>query len=150
MAVRRPEREYHTRFGWWVMTHDRGGAAIIGLAAFAAVTSDAIFVATRWHGFDSAFGRGFVSGFVGLAVFGLVGRTLSGHAPLADDRDLARRRARRNNVGAVIVLLVFVSLPTFGASYFSPSALILGCLAALGFFFAFSCLLAIRRRRQTP
>jgi hypothetical protein len=150
MAVRRPEREYHTRFGWWVMTHDRGGAAIIGLAALAAVTSDAIYVATRWHGFDSTFGRGFVSGFVGLVVIGLVGRALSGHAALGDDRDLARKRARRNNVAGVIALLLFVSLPTFGASYFSPSALILGSLAALGFFFAFSGLLAIRRPRQTP
>src|ERR1051325_5472426 len=52
-------REDHTRVGWWVMTHDRAGSALIGSVALAVVIVDASYVATDWHRRGSEFLLGF-------------------------------------------------------------------------------------------
>ena len=60
------ERQYHTRLGWWLMSNDRRGSAVIGAGALAVLVGDVVYAATRWHGsFPRAFG-------VSLGLLGVV------------------------------------------------------------------------------
>lgn len=66
MPYRREERDYHTRLGWWLMTHDRGGVALIGGGALVLLTADVVYVGLRWRGLHDRFDRGFIAGVVVL------------------------------------------------------------------------------------
>ena len=113
-------RQDHTRVGWWLMTHDRAGAALIGSVALAVVAADASYVAVDW----GALGGGFLLGLALLAVAAVLAKALHAGDP---------RRARRNNlvVGALIVATV-IAAPALGSTW----AVLLGELAALGCLFA--------------
>jgi hypothetical protein len=115
-------REDHTRVGWWLMTHDRAGSALIGSVALAAVVADTFYVATDWHG----HGGGFLLGLGLLAAAAMLAKTL---------RVGDARRARRNDVilGSVLVVSVIAALSRgVGAAW----GVLLGELAALGCLFA--------------
>jgi hypothetical protein len=92
----RSERDFHTRLGWWVMTHPRGGAALIGCVALLALAADGGYVAYRSHGLDTSFHRAFLVGVLGMWLLGVVVPGRLGVAePLRADRAKARQRARR-------------------------------------------------------
>jgi hypothetical protein len=134
------EREYHTRVGWWVVTHERSGVAVIGSVAAIALTADLIYAAARWDRLTGSFGRGFTLGFAALILCGLIARLLGAQRPLGT-RQQAKRRASRDNLVYVsmIVLFVFASLHYFG----SETAALLGSAAALSLAFSLVCLSAI-------
>jgi hypothetical protein len=140
--MHRSERQYHTRVGWWLMTHERGAAAVIGLSACIVLAVDLIYVAARWHGFTQSFGRGFTLGFASLTLCGLMAWALRVQGPTST-RQQAKRRASRTNVLFVVVILAFV----FVIGHFgSQAAALLGSVAALSLFFSVACLWAIPRR----
>jgi hypothetical protein len=115
-------REDHTGVGWWLMTHDRAGSALIGSVALAVVIVDASYVATDWH----RRGSEFLLGFGLLAAAALLAKAL---------RVGDARLARRNNLilGSLLVVSVIAALSLgSGATW----GLMLGELAALGCLFA--------------
>jgi hypothetical protein len=67
--VRESERQYHTRFGWWVMTQNRGGAAVIGGAAALVLIADVVYAGTHWSG---SFSRSFLITLAGLLACAVV------------------------------------------------------------------------------
>jgi hypothetical protein len=141
--MHRSEREHHTKAGWWIMTHERGGAAIIGASACLVLALDLLYVAARWDGFAQSFGRGFAFGFGSLILAGLIAWALGVRRPTSTRQD-ARRRASGNNLLFVVVILAFV----FAIGHYSGSeaAALLGTVAALSLFFSLACLQAIRLR----
>jgi hypothetical protein len=115
-------RDDHTRVGWWVMTHDRAGAALIGSVALAVLVADASYVATDWV----RLGDGFLLGLTLLAVAALLAGVLHAGDP---------ERARRNNV--VLGALLFASvIAVLGVGKWFAWGALLGELAALGCLFA--------------
>ena len=104
------------------MAHERGGSALIGSVALAALVADASYAATDWR----RIGTGFMVGLAILVAAALVAKALG----VAD-----ARKARRNNL--VLGLLIFVSVGAVLAlgSRFAWGVL-LGELAALGCLFA--------------
>ena len=64
MTHRPDERTYHTRLGWWVMTHDRGGAGRHRTRAAVVLIADLLYAASHWTG---SFPRAFLVSLVWLA-----------------------------------------------------------------------------------
>lgn len=128
--VRDTAREHHTRFGWWVMTHDRGGAAVIGGGALVVLVADAFFAATRWNG---SFPRSFLISAGGLVVVAVVSLALRLARPIGADR----RRDRWNQQSSNFVLVaVLVLLLVFGDRFGgNGGGEVSGSLAALAVFF---------------
>src|SRR3982751_6923919 len=115
------------------MTHDRGGAMLIGGGAWGVLAADATYVAIRWSGIATAFGRGVAYGFAGLLFAMLIGTALGVRGAIGPDRDAARRRARRTNRGVAVLLLVFV---LFSFRFANAFGVLVGNLAALALLFA--------------
>ena len=133
MADRGEERTRHTRLGWWVMTHDRAGAALIGCAALAVLIADLIYVASRWHGLQGQLARGFAFGFGVLLVVGLIAKVIGLDKPIGPDRRKARIRARFSNLVALLVIGLLIVAPRwFGGS---TTGVLLGEVAAVAAFF---------------
>jgi hypothetical protein len=105
------ERKYHTRVGWWFMTHDRGGSVAVGGFAGLLFAADVAYLAARWRGLDDPFDRGFLLGF-GVLVLTIVGMQALGlNKPIGADRRRARLRASATNVVGVAAIgtIIFVS-----------------------------------------
>jgi hypothetical protein len=100
--------------------------------------ADLTYVATRWDGVTEPFGRAFLPGFAALALCGLIARALGAGNPSARP-SAGRRRATRNNVVFVAVVIVSVSS---GRVFGNQIAWLLGAFATLACFFALVCLLA--------
>jgi hypothetical protein len=140
----RSARDFHTRLGWWVMTHPRGGAALIGWVAVAALAVGAGYVAHQWHGLDSSFHRAFVIGAVGMWLVGFVADRLGVAEPLGADRVRARHRARSiAKLHAPIPFAVIAAGYAFGN--YVMVGLILGGLLILFGLFAISALREVVR-----
>ncbi len=123
------ERRYHTRLGWWVMTHDRGGAILIGLVASLILAIDLALIAVRWDKFSPL---SFAVGFVSLAVFGVAARLLGAGAPVGADRVEARRRAGYSKaVFAALLFAVLGGARLVGLSNFSFLAGLVAALAVM-------------------
>ena len=121
-------REFHTRLGWWVMTHPRGGAAVIGWVVLVPLVAIVAYVAHQWHGVDSSFHRAFVVAAVGMWLFMFIADRLGVAEPLGTDRSLARRRARSiRKLYAPIPIAVVIAGYVFGT--YVTVGLVLGCLA---------------------
>jgi hypothetical protein len=88
---RRDARAYHTRLGWWVMTHERGGPAVIGATATAILVGDLGYSLSHWSG---SFPRSFLFNLAFAAVAALSG-LLVGSDP---------RRQRIGWAAALVVL----------------------------------------------
>jgi hypothetical protein len=139
-------RENHTRLGWWLMTHDRGGAILIGSVACAVLAADATYVAIRWSGAGTAFGRGVAWGFVGLLFLMLIAKGLGVGSAIRTGRAATRRRARRTNWSLVVLAIVFVLL---SFRFANPYGTLLGTFAALALLFAVASFWAIGRARSS-
>lgn len=148
MAHRAEERTHHTRLGWWIMTHDRGGTAAIGGGALALLLADAIYTATQWHAEHDKLARGFLFGFGVLVIAGFLAKALGLDRPIGPDRRRARVRARfANLVGLLIIGVLIVAPHWFGSSTFG---VVLGEVAAVSAFFAAYCCWWIALKQNPP
>ena len=144
--MRPAERTQHTRFGWWLMTHDRSAAALIGGVAFVLLVADLAYVASRWNGLSGRFDRGFLLGLVALLLVVLLLRPLGVGQPIGSDRLGAGRRARRVNAVSVLVIGLLVVLTGWSGGH-TWAGTILGMLAVLwGFFAALSAWWGVKPR----
>ena len=124
--VRQPRREYHTRFGWWLMTHDRGGAAVIGCGALVILAADVAYSSSRWTG---AFPRSFLIALGGLAACFVVPLVLRVNNPIGSDRRRARWNQRGANAVFVVLLVAFIEVGNrIGGN---DAGVILGSIAGL-------------------
>lgn len=140
--MRPSERELHTRFGWWLMTHDRGSAAVIGGGAAAILVADVLYAASRWGG---SFSRSFLVSLGGLAVVCLLGFAMHLTKPVGADR----RRARWNQRGMNIVLVIVIAVSVLAGNRLgNETGELLGMLAGLAGFFAVFTLVAVLRKRR--
>jgi hypothetical protein len=127
------------------MTHDRGGAIVIGGVACAVLAADATYVAHRWDGVGSTFGRGFASGVAGLLVLGLIAKGLGIGRAIGPNRGVARKLARRANWTLAVLAVAFVILSFhFGSAF----GVLLGTFAALALLFAVASFWAVCRPRS--
>jgi hypothetical protein len=127
MARERSEREFHTRLGWWMMTHPRGGAVVIGTIALVGFVADLAYVAVGRHGLDTSFHRWFLAGVVAMVLLTLIANRLGVAEPLGTDRVAARRRARRiSRLHPLMPLLAVIAGFVFGTGVLA--GLILGCI----------------------
>lgn len=110
-APRRDARSRHTRLGWWVMTHERGGTALIGLTAAAVLVVDLIYTAGRWRGSLRAWFLVGLAFAIGAALLELLGRLSS---EIGGDRTAARRRQQISNALDAALILALVSLTILG------------------------------------
>jgi hypothetical protein len=133
VAVRRSRREYHTRLGWWFMTHESTLTATVCAVACAVLVADGIYVARRWTGPGSTFNLGFAGGAVGLLLIAALTRTLR----------LDEARPLRDNVLVfAVVTVLFIASDMFGVGI----APVLGAVGALAAVFPLLLLLAGMRR----
>jgi hypothetical protein len=140
--VRQSEREYHTRFGWWLMTHDRGGAAVIGIGAALVLAADVLYASSRWSG---AFPRSFLLTFGGIAVCIAVAFALRLNRPIGADRRRARWNQRGVNVALVIVIVAFIEIGNHVGG--DGAGLVLGALAGVASLFICATLAEFVRGR---
>ena len=125
------------------MTHDRDGAVLIGTLAFGVLAADLAYVADRWTGIGSKFGRAFTFGFVSMILVGLLARLFGAGRSVGPDRMGARRRTRVTNV--IFVVLVLSLIETSRHVFSSQSGFLFGMFAALGALFTtVSCYWVLR------
>jgi hypothetical protein len=130
VSLRRPERDFHTRFGWWIMTHPRGGALVIGLAAAVLLAIDVGYIAQGWRSLDSPLHRGYLVGIIGMLVLNVASDRLGVAEPLGTNRPLARLRARRiTKVLGPIPFVAVAAAVAFGLRF--TAGFILGQLVFL-------------------
>lgn len=141
--MRQPERQYHTKFGWWLMTHDRGAAAVIGGGAGVILIADVLYAASRWGG---SFSRSFLISLGGLAAVCVLAFGMRLSKPVGADRRRARWNQRGTNVVLVIVIAVFVLV---GNRLGNATGEFLGLLAGLAGFFAVFTLVDVLRKRRS-
>jgi hypothetical protein len=135
VAVLRSRREYHTRAGWWFMTHEGALIAVISAVSCAVLVADSLYVASRWTGLGSTFNFGFAGGAVGLLLVGLLAKTLH-----LDDQ---ARMQRGNLLMFVVVTVLLIASDMFGVGL----APLLGGLAALAAIFPGLLVLSAGMRR---
>jgi hypothetical protein len=129
VAVRPSERENHTRLGWWVMTHDRGGSLLIGTCFLALFVADVAYALGRWDGPHGSFTRAFALGFVALMIFGsLLALARRARLPIGAYRKPGRRHARVEQVASFVFVLVWVRIARGTGD---ETAFTLGTLAVL-------------------
>jgi hypothetical protein len=140
MSHERSGRNFHTRFGWWFMTHPRGGAALLGSVAVVALTAEAAYIAHQWHRLDSSFHRAIAVGLVAIVLLCLIDTRLGIAEPLGSDRSLARHRARTfRKIYAPVPFVVIAAGFTFGT--YVEIGLLLGVLP---FMFGMFAITAVR------
>jgi hypothetical protein len=131
--VRRSRREYHTRLGWWFMTHESALIATMCAVAGVILVAEAIYIASRWTGLGSTFNLGFAGGAVGLLLIAALTRTLR----------LDEARPLRDNVLVfAVVTVLFIASDMFGVGI----APVLGAVGALAAVFPLLLLSAGMRR----
>jgi len=124
--LRRPARDYHTRAGWWLMTHELAAGVLIGAAALAVLGVDLVYAASRW---TSSFSRSFLITLVGMSLAWVVGWLLGPARPIGADRRAARRRESINKVVWVTFVLLLVAIGFWFGGNFAGE--LLGVLAAV-------------------
>jgi hypothetical protein len=139
--VRETARERHTKVGWWLMTHDRGGAAVIGAGALTVLIADLLYAASHWNG---SFRRSFFVSVVALAVVALIAFAVRFVGQIATDRRAARWNQRGTNLVFVVVLVAFIEVGNRVGGNFAGG--ILGSLAALAGGFALYSAVWLARR----
>jgi hypothetical protein len=105
--MREPGREHHTRFGWWLMTHDRGGPAAIGAGATVVLVADLLYAVSRWSG---SFSRAFLVSLAAMVAVALIALGLRVIGPIGAGRRAARWNQRGVNIVLVVVLLAFLEI----------------------------------------
>jgi hypothetical protein len=140
--MRESERQYHTRLGWWIMTHDRGGPAVIGAGAAVVLVADLIYAALHWSG---SFPRAFLVSLTALAVFALIPLSLRFIRPIGEGRRAVRWNQRVVNIVLVVVLVAFLQVTNrIGGSGVGG---MLGAVAAVaGGFALYTAVWLVRKR----
>src|SRR3954471_13639292 len=111
MTLRPDERTHHTRLGWWVMTHDRGGPVVIGLGAAVVLIADLLYAASHWTG---AFPRAFLVSLAALAAVALISLGLRSIRPIGAGRRAIRSNQRAVNIVLVVGLVAFIQVTDRG------------------------------------
>ena len=62
-AEYRDARSYHTRIGWWLMTHEGALPILVGATALAILLADVTYAALNW---GTSLGEWFAIGFLRL------------------------------------------------------------------------------------
>lgn len=130
-APRRPARDYHTRLGWWVISHESGGSLLIGAVAALVLLADLIYVVSHWRG---SFATGCLAALVSMVVVLAVALALRRMSFGADPRVAARRRQRTTNGAAFVFILGFLVGTNLLHGSWAGSTL--GLLAVLSGYFA--------------
>jgi hypothetical protein len=142
MAYRPGEQKYHTRLGWWVMTHDRGGPAVIGAGAAVVLSADLLYAASHWSG---SFPRAFLISLAALAAVALISLALRFIRPIGAGRGAVRRNQRGVNLVLVVVLVAFIEVNNgIGGN---DAGGILGAVAGIAGGFAVSMAVWLARKR---
>jgi hypothetical protein len=125
------------------MTHDRGGAAVIGTGALVVLVADLLYASSHWRG---SFPRSFVVSLVGMAVVALIGLASRFIGPIGTGRRAARWNQRGMNVVFVVVLVAFLEVGNRIGGNFAGG--IVGMVAALAGGFALYCAVWVARKRS--
>lgn len=141
----RSARDYHTRFGWWVMTHDRGGPVVLGCITLAVFVGAIVWIVI-WRGrIDGAFGWGLLAGGLLLPLTFFVARAIDVIAP-SGDRDSARRNAAMTRAVFTQMIVALFALQTWlGGDAFWGVLLAEAALTAL-----FMAVMSFRDALHTP
>lgn len=119
------------------MTHNRAGAAVFASGAGAALAAIAAYVATRWTGIHSSFGRAFVAGATCITVGLALALAFAGPRPLSTN--------------AAITLLIFATVIALNRVGGSLIGALLGLLApTLLAFAAYALWTALRPQVARP
>jgi len=140
--MRQSERHYHTRLGWWVMTHERGGPAVVGAGAAVVLIADLIYAVSHWSG---SFTRAFLISFAALAVVALISLGLRFIRPIGANRRAVRWNQRGVNIVLVVVLVAVIEINNrVGGNRLGG---MLGAVAALaGGFALYTAVWLVRKR----
>src|SRR3954468_826120 len=112
------------------MTHDHGGAAVIGGGAALVLIADVIYAGMHWSG---PFSRSFLIALGGLLACAVVTFGLRLGRPVGGDRRAARFNQRGPNFVLVVALVLFLEIGNqFGGN---GAGEILGAVAGLAAFF---------------
>lgn len=141
-VLRRQRRQYHTRVGWWLMTHDRGGVVVIGTGAIVVLGADLAYAVTRW---SASFARSFSFASAVLLVAVVAGLLLRLGGSIGPDRATARRRQRTNNLLLDVLCGAAVVTCMIGAVFGNFAGEILGLVAVVAGLFAVAALAALVR-----
>lgn len=140
--MRQPQRESHTRFGWWVMTHDRGGAGVIGAGAAAVLVADLVYAVSHWSG---SFPRAFLVSLAAVFAVAVISLALRFLVPIGAGRRALRWNQRGVNVVLVVVLVAFIEVNNRAGG--SGAGGTLGAVAALaGGFAIYTAVWLVRKR----
>lgn len=124
-----------------MITHERGGATLVGGVAGLVLVADLLYAASRWSG---SFPRSFLVALGGLVVYGIAGWLLGLGRPIGADRGAARRRQRGTNVVLVALLAGIVAAALrLGGNRVAEG---LGVLAGLAAGFAAAALASLLAR----
>jgi hypothetical protein len=140
------ERRYHTRLGWWIMTHDVGGGAALAGLACVVLLADGAYLALRWGGLGGGFHRGVVLGVLTMPALAVAVRAAGVRKP-AGDRRSARRRARRvNGIAVASIVAVVLFAPALGHNALLGT--VLGEVAAIALWFVAFTVWWLARMRE--
>ena len=114
------------------MTHDRGGAAVIGAGAAVILIADLVYASSRWSG---SFSRSFLLTLGGLAVCGAIAFALRLARPIGADRRRARWYQRGANVVLLAVIVAFIEIGNRVGG--DEAGSLLGMVAGLASFFLY-------------
>jgi hypothetical protein len=121
------------------MTHETGGAMLVGSVACLVLAGIAIYSVDAWG--TAHYGRNLGAGFLATAVAAVIGKGMGLGKPIGADRRAARVRARATNALLVVLLVAF--LVTMAGN---ETPTLLGCLAAVAALFVFFSAAAVVRR----
>ena len=139
--MRQPRRESHTRFGWWVMKHDRGGAGVIGVGAAAVLVADLLYAISHWSG---SFPRAFLISLAAVFAVVLIALALRLLPRIGAGRRAVRWNQRGVNVVLILVLVAFIEINRVGGNGAGGT---LGAVAALAGGFAIYTAVWLARKR---
>lgn len=124
------ERQHHTRVGWWIMTHDRGGPAVLGAIAAMVSCADIVYAALNWHG---SLPHAYLGAVCGIAALGLISFGLRFLPQIGIGKSAIRWKQR--TINSVLMLLIAAGIGLAHASGDENGA-ILGMVAGLSGSFA--------------
>lgn len=105
--MRESERQYHTRLGWWMMTHERGGPAVIGAVAAVVLVADLGYAVSHLSG---SFPRAFLISLAALAAVAMLSFALRFAHPSRSSRGVARWNQRGVNLVLVVVIVALIEV----------------------------------------
>jgi hypothetical protein len=89
------------------MTHDRGGPAVIGVAASVVLVSDIACTESRWGG---SFSRSFLLTLLGMGMWTAVAMGLRVYRPIGTSRRASRWRRRAVRVAFLVSIVLFLDV----------------------------------------